>query len=70
MTFDEYWRRIITANPPLDREGVVCHITAFELQQQLRKAFNVGRDSEAEPKYKNVKNPFPDIFNSLFRGGM
>lgn len=59
MTFDEYWKRLILANPRLNEDANVMKISV-KSKIAMRQAFEAGRFKETPE--------LPDFFKTFFKG--
>lgn len=50
-TFEDYWERIVEANPALARGDSRITLSAVSFKRELRKAFEANRPAESSNDY-------------------
>jgi hypothetical protein len=64
MTFEQYWARLVAANPNLIFEESKMTLNIVTFKAQIKKAFEAGRNRE-----RSIHDVLGDIFgNNLFKG--
>lgn len=66
MTFDEFWRHLVTKTPKIDNKDAAVEIKTIKLKHLLRQAHDMGA-KDAEPKIKQGETGY-NFLDSLFKG--